>query len=382
MFPPAVFPEASDPMSQTTPSPSRLQQALDAHRAGRHGDAEALYLDCIRQEPASRFDAMVCLAFLCEQMNRLDEALKLYDLMIQANPGYGRSFSRRSLIMLRRAWGSPPAPKAGTGEAAGRIGGRIGMSGLGEMGRFGNQLLQYAFLRLYAERHTLSAEAPDWMGRDLFDLDDPLPRGPLPVLEETEADLWGMLAGTLPAQADRDLKGYFCGHSAGFAPFRDRFRSLFAPGRNASTALAPAMERLGGPPGGTLVALHLRRGDFGKDQFWIAPADWYLSWLETLWPTLAAPRLYIASDDPETLKSFGKYSPLCAADLGPAIPGAEFLIDHMALRTADRLAISNSTFSFTAAMLNERAPAGGFVRPERDARALVPFYPWNAPVLL
>ena len=51
---------------------------------------------------------------------------------------------------------------------------------------------------------------------------------------------------------------------------------------------------------------------------------------------------------------------------------------------ADRLAISNSTFSFTAAMLNQRSPssAHAFVRPVPDARALVPFDPWDSYPLL
>lgn len=47
---------------------------------------------------------------------------------------------------------------------------------------------------------------------------------------------------------------------------------------------------------------------------------------------------------------------------------------------ADALATSNSTFSFTAAMLNERASAP--VRPDREQRGLVAFNPWDAPVLL
>lgn len=50
---------------------------------------------------------------------------------------------------------------------------------LGTNGRFGNQLLQYAFLRLYADGHGLSCQTADWIGRDLFDLDDPFPAADL-----------------------------------------------------------------------------------------------------------------------------------------------------------------------------------------------------------
>ena len=38
---------------------------------------------------------------------------------------------------------------------------RILMTCLGSNGRFGNQLLQYAFVRLYAAEHNLVAELPE-----------------------------------------------------------------------------------------------------------------------------------------------------------------------------------------------------------------------------
>ena len=51
---------------------------------------------------------------------------------------------------------------------------------------------------------------------------------------------------------------------------------------------------------------------------------------------------------------------------------------------ADRLAISNSTFSFTAAMFSnagsESQPV--FYRPVPESRALVPFEPWDSKPLL
>ncbi|MCW5625494.1 MAG: FkbM family methyltransferase, partial [Burkholderiales bacterium] len=60
--------------------------------------------------------------------------------------------------------------------------------------------------------------------------------------------------------------------------------------------------------------------------------------------------------------------------------GLEFLTDHFALRLADVVLIANSSFSFTAALLNDRAMA--FFRPDPATRGFVAFDPWAAPVLL
>src|SRR5919202_2877616 len=42
------------------------------------------------------------------------------------------------------------------------------MSCLGKLGRFGNQLFQYAFLRICAERSGSRVECPFWIGQTLF----------------------------------------------------------------------------------------------------------------------------------------------------------------------------------------------------------------------
>ena len=60
--------------------------------------------------------------------------------------------------------------------------------------------------------------------------------------------------------------------------------------------------------------------------------------------------------------------------------------DHWAMRRADVLAASNSTFSLTAAMLHHARADGSepaeFWRPVPAAHALRPFGPWNTQPLL
>jgi FkbM family methyltransferase len=252
------------------------------------------------------------------------------------------------------------------------------MTTLGSKGRFGNQLLQYAFVRLHAKDHQLVAEFPDWIGRDLFDLADPFPSAPLPSVDETE--FGSSLSGPAgQALSERDISGYFVGSKAEWKSRAAEFRALFTPGRNIRPLLDRAWHALEAA-GKTVVAIHLRRADFGYGRFWIAPPEWYLAWLRTVWPGLDKPILYVATDDTELISKFAEFSPWDSSRIGVAIPGADFMIDHHILRHASHVAISNSTFSFTAAMLNERALT--FVRPHPNRRELVAFDPWSADVLL
>ena len=127
------------------------------------------------------------------------------------------------------------------------------------------------------------------------------------------------------------------------------------------------------------MAIHLRQGNYGFGRFWVAPTSWYIAWLRTIWSNLEQPILYLASDVEWLQADFVDFSPWSAARLGVDIPGAEFLVDHHILRHANHLAISNSSFSFTAAMLNTNAES--FLRPDPALQKLVAFDPWASEVL-
>lgn len=253
---------------------------------------------------------------------------------------------------------------------------RIAMTVLGRHGRFGNQIFQYAFLKLYARRHAVVAETPDWCGRYLFGADDPVATPDLPPFYDELLALQALEGEVPPVLNGRDINGFFMPHTARYAAWRDEFRALFRPAPAVAAPLAAALADLKGGDGRrTLVAVHIRRGDFGGDQFWAYPEHFYLSWLERLWPGLERPVLYVASDDPRVVGTFAAFSPVTARDLGRDIDGAPYFIDHSVMRTADVLAISNSTFSFSAAMLN---PTGRlFLRPPAKDLPLVRFDPWN-----
>jgi tetratricopeptide (TPR) repeat protein len=305
-----------------------------------------------------------------------DDALIAYSRAIRCNPGFGEAFSRHAMLLLDSRWGPPPVPRP----APGRPGRRLASTRLGIAGRFGNQILQYGFLRIYAAEHDLDLEVPDWVGRRLFDLDDPLPGPPLPRRSETAHDFAASLNREIAdVCAGSDLEGFFCYHTGRLARFREQYRQAFHPGRHVRPLAAEVEARLR-QRGRTVVALHLRRGDFGWGPFWIAPVEWYRRWLSEAWSGFDGPVLYVATDAPELVQELAEFAPMTAADLPAPPPGADFLTDFLVLAGADAVAISNSTFSFAATMLNRRGRL--FLRPDRRPAALVPYDPWSAEVLL
>ncbi|GEM_PF-1166175 len=325
------------------------------------------------------FNDVFALGFASDAIERVDDAISAYERAIALVPANAAPHTFRANLLFRRAWGSPlPAPAQK--QQPQRTRGRLAMNSLGLRGRFGNQLFQYGYLRIYGQVHGLRVEVPDWIGRWLHDLDDPYPGGPLILLEENPEVMGELLQdGSKPILADRDLMGYCQCHTRHFRPHQALLRALFQPGVRLRPSVERALDRLR-ERGSTLVALHLRRGDYaGGEFFWSAPAAWYLDWLRLIWPTLKAPVLYVASDDPQIHREFSEFSPVSAADIGEVIPGAEMYPDFHILTQADLLAISNSSFSVMAAMLNERARS--LVRPHPNEQRLVLFDPWDTDVL-
>lgn len=313
------------------------------------------------------------------------------------------------------------------------------MACLGRQGSWGNAVLQYVFLRCFSQAHGFRWQTPRWIGNDILG-----PTGPpidfrapavlgdgfsthcavydrqLPfdrdVLRATHLTASGRRYFLLrdPALAGgrdepwpfthADLEGFFFVPGRELLPHRELVRSLFRP--------LPAIEqRLGAAVAAlrrgaeTLVGIHVRRSDFltlGLRQGFelLTPTATYLAWLDALWPTLREPRLVVCTDSPaDVLPAFARFSPLTARDVGCDLSdlvageghawsradhgvarAAGFFPDWHVLTQCDVLAVSNSSFSYSAALLNERAQR--FVRPTFPNGELQPFDPWNAEPLL
>lgn len=247
---------------------------------------------------------------------------------------------------------------------------------VGNMGRFGNAMFQYAFGVFYTRRWQADYQCPRWIGHDLFGLPMNDITVNLPKLTEG-VDQWEQ--GSPPkddSAIGHDWEGYCQYHTSYYAQDRAEFQALYKP-------VPPLAERLKGPTerlrksGGTIVGVHIRRGDYGyhkESPFYLTPIRWYLALLKHLWPTFDSPRLFVASEDRDLVEDFAQYEPNTTESLGvdlQADPQAnynylehdeqvrepwqmDFYPDFYLLSQCDVLIIANSTYSFIAAMLAPR----------------------------
>ncbi|MBI5722727.1 MAG: alpha-1,2-fucosyltransferase [Planctomycetes bacterium] len=254
----------------------------------------------------------------------------------------------------------------------------VAMDDLGCHGRFANQIFQYAFLRIFAKVHDMDVRTPPWIGRMLFGHADPQPPfAPEIVFEDIAA---GRSAVKILAEPGRrrpmGFRGSFLHGFCEYAgPHKDFFRSLFEPAAELKADLDKLIGRIRSD--GTLVCLHLRRGDFGyAKEFPVAPWEWYRDWVASIWPGLSKPVLYIASDEPQkVVPYFHAFNALTADTFGIQMPLASYYPDFFLMSQADHLALANSSFSYAAALLNTRAKS--FASPDFEAGRLAAFDPWN-----
>ena len=280
----------------------------------------------------------------------------------------------RAIIALRDAFGAPPAPQPTQTDRPG-----ISLRELARAG-FGDQLLQYGIARLIAERHKLALEVPDWVGRDLFGFDDPLPgNAARAAIPDGEAAALAALSAPKIAEVSRkvaidgDLAANFHGSTSRWASRRDEFRSFFALRGPAQTWLDLAWNRLANQ-GYLIVAVDPSgAGDGG-----LVPVEWIETWLDSIWPDLPGAALYVAGRDPDTLDALSRFDPVTSDDIADPLPGTEDLVDFAMLTHADLLGIGFSRSSFVASLLNPEMKIS--VRADPASSALATFDPWNAVV--
>jgi hypothetical protein len=158
--------------------------------------------------------------------------------------------------------------------------------------------------------------------------------------------------------------------------FRARIQQWLKPRAQWLPKIEPAVTNLRSG-GRTVVALHIRRGDFLHFGYPITRTDLYVAWLRELWPSLVRPVLYLASDDlPAVYQDFVEFQPQTFVDVAPPWPDLEYLQDFHVLTQADVVGISAASgFSQLAARLNQRAHI--IVQPDIEKQQIVPFIPWT-----
>jgi len=249
----------------------------------------------------------------------------------------------------------------------------ITMSSLGRCGRFANQVIQYAFLRVYALQHDLTVQNAPWVGEELFGI------RPAPVTvklpQYAEPHEGGVRPTALPdiRAVNRDFSGWAQYHTSFYRPHKKFLQGLFRPVIEIRQRMDMAVRRLGFQ-GRTRVGVHLRRGDYGQREFYITPVDWYLNWLDVNWMDLNDPVLFVASEDKSLVDEFADYDPQTTESLGVDLEAKplrtynylardletrephllDFVPDWYLLTQCEYVLMPNSTFSFAAAMMSRR----------------------------
>jgi len=269
------------------------------------------------------------------------------------------------------------------------------MQQFGRQGRWANQLFQYAFLKTYACRYDCQLQLPPWAGnRLLHGANDPPITVKLQAAEESRNGTRGVPPRG-PEYVNRDWRGYAQYHTSYYRPFRAEIERLWTPSADLSARMREPLLKLRGL-GRTLIGLHLRRGDYGRQIFYVTPADWYLAWLKGHWHRFPEPVLFVASEEPALLGRFDRYGPVTAPMLDVALADTplenyryldvdrrqrdpvqmDFGPDWYLLSMCDVVLAPNSTFSFTAAM---RAPKlEEFWRSDLPSQRFVQLDPWDA----
>jgi FkbM family methyltransferase len=265
----------------------------------------------------------------------------------------------------------------------------VTMTTLGSNGRFANQLFQYMFLQLVARRQGALVQSPGWVGCELFGRTDPEPLLALPEWRESldgtngQAVLLGCewtkhFKEKNPAFASTDYWGYFMGHSRDLAPDRDHIRELFHFQPEFVEFAESLLARI--RTGRRILAVHLRRGDYGYGYFFRAPCAWYEVWLKDAGLDPSEWVIFLCSETPTDYRGrFPEFKKADSDELGMHGVLAAYL-DFYVMTKADKVLTANSSFSIMASMLNENGSE--FLRPCAETERLVRFDPWDTDVLL
>jgi len=259
--------------------------------------------------------------------------------------------------------------------------------------------MEYMFLKTYALRYDLEVQVPRWFGCHLFGFNDPPINRKLPQRREEWSNPKNAMCQKIAPKGDEfvnhDFVGYGQYHTSYYRPYRDYIQSLFVPAPEYAERVRPALEQLRAM-GQTLVGLHIRRGDYGRMLYHCTPLEWYDDWLQDHWASLPEPIMFISSEEKEAIAHFQQYAPQTTETLGIKLsrdpyPDYDYLPldlerrdpwqmdfwpDYALLCACQVIVAANSTWSFTAAMLQR--DLRGFYRSSLPHRGFLRLDPWDA----
>ena len=155
--------------------------------------------------------------------------------------------------------------------------------------------------------------------------------------------------------------GIFSDENFFYSQYKNYFKEIFSFRKDVQKVLLNSLKFLISKEK-EIISIHLRRGDYGYDYFYRAPSTWYKNWIEQKGYKPSKNIIYICSEEPEIFEErFSQFEVLHAKMIPNLDKNMYWLFDFFVMTQADKVAISNSTFSFLASMLNEKS--NSFFRP-------------------
>lgn len=261
------------------------------------------------------------------------------------------------------------------------------------MGRWANQIFQYAALRVLAKRNDCDWQCSPWVGETIYGRQDPRPDRTLPaIIEKDYTTNNDGIIQNMPVVRNAEIRGYFQYATQWYAPDREFIRDLF------DKPAAPIAERLAQGlwclrNAWPVLGIHVRVTDYGRGTFYLTPYDWYEAFLEQHAGEYKA--IFVATEDHAFLDRIKRFNPITADDLGIQrqtswegynyLPQEQriadpkqldFFTDWELLRHCDAMLMPNSTFSFAAAWLSRTCTQSWRSNP--DTRRFDPIDVWDA----
>tara|TARA_R110000824_G_scaffold196744_2_gene380032 strand:- start:1127 stop:1882 length:756 start_codon:yes stop_codon:yes gene_type:complete len=207
----------------------------------------------------------------------------------------------------------------------------ISMSCLGNYGRFGNQLFQYAFAKSYAMKNGYELQIPkDWIGRALFDIADP---------ELRDSFAATGLDQRIEDQHSIDLHGFYQHQDFLNIMDSDTVRSFFKF-KDVWVDMFPKVKPY-------YIACHLRRGDYvNNPHFPVIHEKSYLDAVEKYGYSLDD-IIFVGEEikQPNDTRNYSSDKSFHG--------NIDFLYDFFLLLNADVLFRSNSTFGWWGSFLSK-----------------------------
>jgi hypothetical protein len=266
--------------------------------------------------------------------------------------------------------------------------------------RFGNQVLQYMYFNAYKIKFDLDFILTPWIGTGFFQSNSKrvfiVPELPedLPLydvystskIHEFNHELLDLL---LPINKEPILNSKMIvipiEGIGGLQSFREDILNDVQLDSDVKTILEKIKKDVLGKQ--KILVAHIRQGDYYEAQkviqhVYVMPMMTYLPVFSQLIDQFEGARLYLAAEDIDPILSlFESFNPLSYRDFDLSELEKKFpkhsslFFDYYMMMEADHLMVSNSTLSYSAAMLNQTATT--FLRPVFQTKTFRDFQPWN-----